>query len=294
MGYSNWRPGSAGHSIEQKGEVRGRPGMACGSVLSMKCEDIQNLIAVAGDDLLNDSEREMLDRHLSTCPLCRQERDDIRNLTRDLRMMRRPAIPAAALVSVRTAVAASSASRIRSFWLAEDLRPWTTWIMPSGVGTFASIVVGFLFLWALFMIPIEKRAAMPSTVSDPQLPILHRSSSASRNYADKRKDVSNESPSINPDGTLVALTNSLVRGDMKDSEVVVVADVFGSGLAQIDEVVEPSRDRHAVDELERALKSDPAYAPFVPASVDQRPESVKVIFKIQNVRVNTRIKGDRQ
>jgi len=162
--------------------------------------------------------------------------------------------------------------------------------MPSGVGTLASVVIGFAFLWTLFMIPIEKPAAMPNTISDTRLAILRRSSDASRSYADKRKDVSNESPSINPEGTLVALTNSLVRGDMKDSEVVVVADVFGSGLAQIDEVVEPSHDRHAVDELERALRSDPAFAPFVPAAVDKRPDSVKVIFKIQNVRVNTRIK----
>jgi hypothetical protein len=260
----------------------------------MKCEDIQNLISVAGDDLLDDSEREMLDRHLSTCPLCRQERDDIRNLTRELRMMGRPAIPTAALLSVRSAVAASTAARVRSFWLAEDLRPWTTWLMPSGVGTLASVVIGFAFLWTLFMIPIEKPAAMPNTISDTRLAILRRSSDASRSYADKRKDVSNESPSINPEGTLVALTNSLVRGDMKDSEVVVVADVFGSGLAQIDEVVEPSHDRHAVDELERALRSDPAFAPFVPAAVDKRPDSVKVIFKIQNVRVNTRIKREHQ
>ncbi|HEY2865599.1 MAG TPA: zf-HC2 domain-containing protein [Pyrinomonadaceae bacterium] len=260
----------------------------------MKCEDIQNLISVAGDDLLDDSEREMLDRHLSTCPLCRQERDDIRNLTRELRMMRRPAIPAGALNVMRSAVAASAAARMRSFWLAEDLRPWSTWIMPSSVGALSSVVVGFAFLWTLFMIPVEKPAAMLGSVADPQLAILRRSSNASRSYADKRKDVSNESPSINPEGTLVALTNSLVRGDMKDSEVVVVADVFGSGLAQIDEVVEPSHDRHAVDELDRALRSDPAYAPFVPAAVDQRPESMKVIFKIQNVRVNTRIKGGRQ
>lgn len=257
----------------------------------MKCEDIQNLISVAGDDLLDDGEREMLDRHLSVCPLCRQERDDIRNLTRDLRMLRRPAMPAAALFSVRSAVAASAAGRLRSFWLAEDQRPWSTWIMPSGVGTFASIIVALTFIWTLFLIPIEQPAAMPNTISDPQLAILRRSSDASRSYADKRKDVSNESPSINPEGTLVALTNSLVRGDMKDSEVVVVADVFGSGLAKIDEVVEPSRDSHAVDELDRALRSDPAYAPFVPASVDQRPESMKVVFKIQNVRVETRIKG---
>jgi hypothetical protein len=111
-----------------------------------------------------------------------------------------------------------------------------------------------------------------------------------RSYASTRKDISNESPSINPEGALVALTNSLAEGDLKEGEVVVVADVFGNGLAKIDEVVEPSRDRRAVVELDRALRSDPAYAPFVPADLDQRPDSVKVILKIQSVNVSTRVR----
>ena len=40
----------------------------------------------------------------------------------------------------------------------------------------------------------------------------------------------------------IALTKSFVRGEMKDEEVVVVADVFGNGLAQIAEVIEPPKD----------------------------------------------------
>jgi hypothetical protein len=86
---------------------------------------------------------------------------------------------------------------------------------------------------------------------------------------------------------LIALTKALVRGGMKDDEVVVVADVFGNGLAQIAEVVEPSRDRRAVGELEKALDSDPAFAPFVPANMENRPDSVRVILKFQSVNVST-------
>ena len=89
---------------------------------------------------------------------------------------------------------------------------------------------------------------------------------------------------------MVALTSSLVRGEMNDDEVVVVAEVFGNGLAKIDEVVEPSKNRRAVGELEKALKSDPDFAPFVPANLDQRPDSVRVVLKIQNVNVSTRIR----
>jgi hypothetical protein len=39
--------------------------------------------------------------------------------------------------------------------------------------------------------------------------------------------------------------------------------------------------------LERALESDPVYAPFVPASFDGRSENMRVILKIQNVNVKT-------
>jgi hypothetical protein len=76
---------------------------------------------------------------------------------------------------------------------------------------------------------------------------------------------------------------------MKDDEVVVVADVFGNGLAQIAEVVEPSRDRRAVAELQKALESDPSYAAFVPSEMENRPESVRVILKFQSVDVSTKI-----
>jgi len=74
---------------------------------------------------------------------------------------------------------------------------------------------------------------------------------------------------------------------MKDDEVVVVADVFGNGLAQIAEVVEPSHNRRAVDELQKALDSDPAYAPFVSSNMDKRSDNMRVVFKLQSVNVST-------
>jgi hypothetical protein len=112
-------------------------------------------------------------------------------------------------------------------------------------------------------------------------------------YADTRRGVAGESPSINPRGALVALTKSLVRGEMHDDEVTVVADVFSDGLAQIAEVVEPSRDRRAISELQKALESDPAFAPFVPANVDRRSDTpIRVVLKIQNVNVPTSSTGN--
>jgi hypothetical protein len=155
--------------------------------------------------------------------------------------------------------------------------------MPSSLGTVASAVIAVGFVWLLSLTPVPSR-------SQPfaDFPVYRDPSQLA--YAGPRRDVSSESPSVNPQGALVALTNSLVRGEMNDDEVVVVAEVFGNGLAKIDEVVEPSRNRRAVGELEKALRSDPDFAPFVPANLDQRPDSVRVVLKIQSVNVNTRIR----
>ena len=250
----------------------------------MRCEEVQDLIAVEADDALLDGENVLLNEHLSACPLCRQDRDDIRDLTRGLRMMSRVEIPDDVLFSVRSNISDKLGVR-RGFWLAEDRRPWLkAWLMPSSLGTFASLALAFGFVWLLSVSPLDAPSASTFAYTTYREPTQVA-------YAGQRSDVAKESPSINPHGALVALTSSLVRGEMSDDEVVVVAEVFGNGLAQIDEVVEPSRDRRAVGELEKALRSDPDFAPFVPANLDQRPESVKVVLRIQNVNVSTRTGG---
>jgi len=250
----------------------------------MRCEEVQNLIAIEPDGALLDGESVLLNQHLLVCPLCRQERDDIRNLARDLRMMSRPTISQENLFSLR-AVVSQQLGAPGGFWLSDDKRPWTqAWLMPSGLGTFATVLLALGFVWLLSVSPMEVDNTTNFAYTTYEEPTQLA-------YAGQRSDVGKESPSINPHGALVALTNSLVRGEMNDDEVVVVAEVFGNGLAQIDEVVEPSKNRRAVGELDRALKSDPKFAPFVPADLDQRPDSVKVVLKIQNVNVSTHIKA---
>lgn len=250
----------------------------------MRCEEVQYLLAIEADGVLLDGESATLDEHLSACPLCRQERDDIRAVARDLRMMRRPALTKETVYSIRNAVS-ERLGLPQGFWIFEDKRPWVNaWLMPSSIGTLASAVLAIGFVWLLSMTP----------VASPSQPFVDRRDNYDQSqlaYAGPRRDVSAESPSVNPQGALVALTNSLVRGEMSDDEVVVVAEVFGNGLAKIDEVVEPSKDRRAVSELEKALRSDPDFAPFVPANLDRRPDSVRVVLKIQNVNVSTRIRS---
>ena len=108
---------------------------------------------------------------------------------------------------------------------------------------------------------------------------------SSMDYPALNLPIADESPRLNPTGALLALTKSIVRGKMKDEEVVVVADVFGNGIARIAEVVEAPRDRRSMRDLEKALSDDPSFAPFVPANQDNRSDVVRVIFKIQRVDV---------
>ena len=83
------------------------------------------------------------------------------------------------------------------------------------------------------------------------------------------------------------MTKSLIRGGMKDEEVVVVADVFGNGLARISEIVESPSDGRSLGELEKAFESSPNSTPFVPAVMENRPDNMRIVLKFQSVNVST-------
>lgn len=170
-------------------------------------------------------------------------------------------------------------------------------IMPYAVGVMATVLMAFTLLTTMFSgirdrgvvtasNPSGSDTVMLASNQDP-FKIQYPDSLSASDYANTRLNISSESPSVNPQGALIALTKSLVRGGMKDDEVVVVADVFGNGLARIAEVVEPSRDSKAISELRKALESDPAYSPFVAANLDKRSDSVRVVLRFQSVDVRT-------
>lgn len=269
----------------------------------MNCEELQLNISLDDDDFLSEGERERLEEHLQVCPLCRLRLANTREVVRELRRQSRPELPAILQNSIRAAVAAEiGTGTITGGTQATPRRSWIqTWLMPSTVGSFATVLIGLTVLSSMFTRVTVNR---PSVISNGGTVFLNTSSSGATEtipdsltpseYAKQRLDVSGESPSINPNGALVALTKSMVRGEMKDDEVVVVAEVFGNGLARVDEVVEPSHDRRAVEQLQRALQSDPAYAPFVPANMDRRSDSVRVVLRIQSVDVDTKLPAHRK
>lgn len=266
----------------------------------MKCENLQFNLPIYLDDALSEDERSVLNAHLDKCPVCRQKLADFQTIRNNLRVMARPKIPANLLNSVKAAVAdelqtvESKPKRIFS----EDFRRWLEhYLMPYTVGVAATFLFSFVFLSLMFSgaktentefariqsskVILTKPTDYYTFDSEDELLITQE------DFARHRISVSGESPSINPTGAIVALTKSLVRGKMKDDEVVVVADVFSDGLAQIAEIVESPRDKKTLDNVKDAFNATSENAPFVPAILDKRANSVRVVFKIQLVDVIT-------
>ena len=98
-----------------------------------------------------------------------------------------------------------------------------------------------------------------------------------------RAAFTSESPTLNPRGALAKLTLAPASdGRPDDDDMIVVADVYGNGRAALAEVVEPPRNRRMVEELQDALRKNPA---FVPASLDRRPQTMRVVFVLQRMNV---------
>jgi hypothetical protein len=260
----------------------------------MKCSKIQFELGFYADGSLPESSAANVRDHLRVCPVCRQTYAETIEMRNALRRMQRPAMSAALSRSIKDA-AIGERRKIEGalFTFPADLREWIELrLLPYGVGVLATVLVGFTFLAMLFSNLIDYGQKSPTDFSvllaSNRNPFDNSKTGpiSPEEYAQTRLAVAGESPSVNPNGALVALTKTLVRGDMKDDEVVVVADVFGNGLAQIAEVVEPSRDQRAVEELAKALATDPAYAPFVPTTLENRPENMRVVLRFQSVNVS--------
>lgn len=272
----------------------------------MKCSDIQNNLSVYTDGTLNEAEAAFVKCHLDICPLCRLKNSEYLQIRSNLARIRRPDIPAGLKANLQIAVRSELNNRREtSLPLSSDLREWLQMrVMPYGVGFFASLLIGMTFLTMMFSGMLQPKPIQVASSGREQSILLASNSNpygedaasfiSPVDFAHSRMEFASESPSINPQGGLVALTRSLIRGGMKDEEVVVVADVFGSGLARISEVVESPRDTRSLGDLEKALGPDPSSTPFVPAVMENRPENIRIVLKFQSVDVRTGSKPSRR
>lgn len=262
----------------------------------MKCSDLQDHLSLNTDGFPSDDYGSLVNGHLEICPLCRQRYAEYRAVANGLRQMGRPPVPTALKATIDRAVISEVRARRRA-WLpfSPDVREFLQMrVMPYGVGIFASVVIcsGFLMLMlsGVFKSPPLTAQNDSAVLAANHNPFVKKDDVSAADLVQARLGLASESPSINPQGALVALTRSLVHGGIRNDEVVVVADVYSDGLAQIAEVVEPSHDRQAVVQLEKALDSTHGNTPFVPSSMENRPDSVRVVLKFQSVDVHANSK----
>lgn len=264
----------------------------------MKCEAIQTDLALYGDGRLPEERSSAIEAHFEACPVCRARNAANLEIVTDLRRIERPAISANLQRSLRIAVASElNSGRSSVPFFSNGLGEWLQMrVMPYTIGLTASLVIGIGVLTSLLsnIAPVDSSLAKRTSSGDTGILIASNSRPMSdetiypADYAKSRFSVSRESPSLNPQGSLVALTSSLLRENRNQDEVVVVADVFSNGLARIQEVVSPTYNSRTISDLEKAMDAELGNAPFLPASLDNRSDSVRVVLRFQQVDVSTR------
>jgi hypothetical protein len=260
----------------------------------MSCNEIQESLALYCDDGLNEEGRARCDQHLEVCPVCRARVTELRAMKTRLATMSRHAPPAGLASEIQFAVRAEAfvlrARRTapKSELIAEVL---SVWLQPRiaryAFSSIASLIIfGSVFL-ALrpHMIALHEAASAytefiadnPGSGYDINEPI------SSSNYAALRTPYNSESPSLNPKGGIATLDlTEAHHPDAGSDDMVVVADVYSNGFASLADVMHAPRDKRMLEEFRAALRNN---AVFVPAALDRRPETMRVVFSIQRVEV---------
>jgi hypothetical protein len=262
---------------------------------SISCEETRQTLSLYIDDCVSLPARVAIDEHLDRCPVCRAEVAELRSLTRSLHMMTRPTPPAYLADTISDLLTIEAAARRQApnpsigHRIARFLEPR---LMPYTVGSFASVIMFFLMFSALrpHFVALREAALQRNEVFLLQTRAPVYDLYSQEDFARSRSDVSELSPTLNPSGRLAALTrapthsHASYRDDADD--MIVGLDVFSNGAASLAEVVQAPRDKRMLDEFESALRQD---APFVRASFDRRPDTMRVFFTLgQKVDVDAR------
>ena len=247
----------------------------------MTCEEIQKSFTPYLDDQLPLALRAVCDDHFESCLVCRARLTETRLIIRGLANLDRPAPPAHLVSTINRALVIERAARRAepSVGIGESIARWLRpRVMPYTIGALATMVLFFAISTALLpklhMLSQLARAARASEIT-----LEHPAG------FEVAPTLTAESPSLNPRGALAALAWTPPRGGEDDDDMIVVADVFSNGSASLAGVVRPPRNPRLLGELQAALRRNPA---FVPASYDQRPQTMRVVFVLQKVNVQER------
>lgn len=262
----------------------------------MNCADLKDELSfyAAGESST------AVEAHLASCPICREDLYQERRLLSELRRMSSPQLPQFAVAQIRSRIAAERSSKGFIGVFPSAFREYLLMrVMPTAVGVVATLIVGFTVLIGMLTsadnaVQEFGRAANRPSNDAPLMLSMDTGNDVAEtvlwvspdDYARQRRDVSFDSPSLNPNGPLIALSRTLMPTIPTDDEVVVIAEIDANGRAQIAQVVESPIDGQLLARLERAFESRDSAAPFVPAGVDMRPRSMRVVFKFQSVSVS--------
>ena len=263
----------------------------------MLCEETKQSLSLYVDDCVSLPTRVAMDEHIDRCPVCRDEMIELRALKRKLSLLTPPTPPSGLANQILYELSIEAAARRQQPKISPAkrvLRFIEPRLMPYSIGSFASVLMFFLMLNALrpHFVALREAALQNSGVImveagtggfDLYQPVTPE------DFAASRAPFGVESPTLNPGGALASLTSSYARphantnGDADD--MIVVANVFSNGAASLADVVQPPRDKRMLADFESALRQDAA---FVPASVDRRPDTMRVVFTMQKVDVDDR------
>jgi hypothetical protein len=272
----------------------------------MSCDEIQASLSLYVDDGLTADARRTCYQHLEVCPVCRAHVAELRTLRGNLAMLRQPVPPADLIPSINIALAAKASERRarRDATTIDVINDWALkWLQPRPMryafSSLASIIIFTCVFAALrpHMIALHEASLafeqMQITPSpDDEYYVLGYDITkpiSPESYAAVRSPFNAESPSLNPGGALATLgwRTDHWHGNSRqgDGDMVIVADDFTNGSASIANVMQAPRDRRVLEDFEKALRKNAA---FVPAALDRRPETMRVVFSVQRVDVHER------
>lgn len=268
----------------------------------MSCEETRNTLSSYIDDCVSLPARVAINDHLNRCPVCRAEVSDLRSLTRSLSSMTRPKPPADLSDTITDLLTIEAAARqaIKPSFSVRVARFIEPRLMPYTVGSFASVILFFLMFTALRPHFVALReAALQNNVDSVTMVNIYEGGHynlyqpvSQQDFADSRAPFGEQSPSLNPTGSLAALTRAYSRprasyyADGDSDDMIVVTDVFSNGSASLAVVVQPPKDKRMLADFESALRRDAA---FVPASFDRRPDTMRVVITLgPKVQVDSR------
>jgi hypothetical protein len=264
----------------------------------MSCDEIQESLSLFCDNGLTEDERVQCDRHLEICPVCRAHVAELRVLRLRLASLERPAPPSDLAPVINQALAAEAAAQRarRNTPFGEIVADYLlAWLQPRFMRYTFSSVASLILFFAVFaalrphMLALHEaaetidelamaRVAGAYDINEPITPT---------NYAALRTPYNTESPSLNPNGGIAMLNLSDTHLHRKEGsdDMMVIADVFSNGTASVADVMHAPKDRRLLDDFQAALRNN---AVFVPAALDRRPETMRVVFSIQRVEVRER------